>query len=137
MSQENLEIVRRVYEASARRDTATVLSLYDPGVEWDMTHHPYGEMDEGGGSRFGHEGLRAWFRDWYEVFEDFEHECDDLIDAGEHVVSVGTDHAQGRESGVQVHTQLAGVWTIRHGKVVRVVWFASVEDALEAVGLSE
>ena len=33
-------------------------------------------------------------------------------------------------------TQYA-VWTIRNGKVVRVVWFPTREEALEAAGLSE
>ena len=37
MSWENVEIVvRRVYDAAARRDTATVRTLYDPETEWDM-----------------------------------------------------------------------------------------------------
>jgi ketosteroid isomerase-like protein len=35
MSQENVELVRRVYDAAARRDAATVLALYDPEVELD------------------------------------------------------------------------------------------------------
>ena len=136
MSQENVEVVRRVYEATAHRDTEAVLSLYDPDVEWVMAHHPRGEMF-GGGSIRGHEGLRAWFRAWYEAFEDFEHKCEELIDAGEHVVSVGTDRGRGRESGVRVEQQLAAVWTVRHGKVVRVVWWPSREEALEAVGPRE
>ena len=49
MSRENVELVRRVYEAAARRDSETVYDLYDPDVEWDMTRHPYGEMFEGDG----------------------------------------------------------------------------------------
>jgi hypothetical protein len=32
---------------------------------------------------------------------------------------------------------LALVWTIRKGKVIRVVWFPTRADALEAAGLSE
>jgi len=31
----------------------------------------------------------------------------------------------------------AGVWTIRDGKVVQVVWFPGREEALGAAGLSE
>ena len=82
-------------------------------------------------SRVGHAGLRTWFHDWYEAFEDFEHECLDLIDADEHVVSVGIDRAHGRESGVRVDRRIVGVWTIREGKVARVVWFESIEEARE------
>lgn len=135
MSRENVEIVRRVYEAAARRDSTTVLSLYDPDVEWDMSHHPYGEMFEPGGSRLGHEGLRAWFHEWYEAFEGFEHECQELIDAGEQVVSVGIDRAHGRESGVAVERHIAGLWTIREGRIVRVAWFPTREEALQAAGV--
>jgi ketosteroid isomerase-like protein len=131
MSQENVEIVREVYEASARRDRDAVLSLYDPDVEWDVSQHPMGKVFEQG-TRRGHEGLVGWFRDWYEVFEDFEHSLDELIDLGELVVSVGTDRGRGRSSGVEVARTICGVWTVRDGKVVRVVWFPSREDALAA-----
>lgn len=85
----------------------------------------------------GHEGLRAWFRAWYEAFENFEHECQELIDAGDHVVSVGMDRGRGRESGVHVEQLVAAAWTVRDGKVVRVVWLPSREEALEAAGLGE
>src|SRR5512132_2193102 len=56
MSPENMEIVRRAYDAAARRDTATVRTLYDPEIEWDMrraalTAAPVGRafIAEGGG----------------------------------------------------------------------------------------
>jgi ketosteroid isomerase-like protein len=32
---------------------------------------------------------------------------------------------------------MGGVWTIRDGKVCRVVWYPTRAEALEAVGLSE
>ncbi len=136
MSRENVEVVRQIYEATARRDTGKVLSLYDADVEWVMAHHPRGEMF-GGGSIRGHEGLRAWFHAWYEAFDEFEHNCEQLIDAGEHVVSVGVDRGRGRESGIVVEQRLAAAWTVHDGKVVRVAWFPSREQALEAVGLRE
>ena len=37
MSQENVEIVRRVYDAAAQRDSDAVLALYDPEVEVETT----------------------------------------------------------------------------------------------------
>ena len=37
MSRVNVEIVRRVYDAIARGDTATVLAAYDPEIEWERT----------------------------------------------------------------------------------------------------
>jgi len=34
MSRENVEIVRRLYDAIDRGDTTAVLGLYDPEIEW-------------------------------------------------------------------------------------------------------
>lgn len=48
VSRENVEIVRRVYEAAGRRDAALVLSLYDREVELDSTRLEI--ADDSGGS---------------------------------------------------------------------------------------
>jgi ketosteroid isomerase-like protein len=137
MSRENVEIVRRVYEAVACRDAATVLGLYDPEVELDGSRLPESSLTGLGHPLRGHEGLRQVARAWNEAWEYAEDHCEELIDAGgEHVISVVTRRARGLASGVEVETRRGGVWTIRDGKVVRTVWFPSVEEALEAVGLS-
>jgi ketosteroid isomerase-like protein len=138
VSRENLEIVRKLFNAAARRDSATVLSLYDPHVEWDGSRHRWTEVMGEAGSRFrGHEGLRAWSRQYYETWEKIEDELEELIDAGNDVVSVVTTRARGRGSGVEVEWKHnAGVWTIRDGKIVRVTWFPTRAEALEAAGLS-
>jgi ketosteroid isomerase-like protein len=111
MSRDKVEIVRAVYDAVARRDTAAVLAFYDPEVEWDYSRGALAGL-MGPGVYHGHEGLRRWNREWYTAWE-------------------------GRASGAEVEmsTRQAGVWTIRGGKLVRVVWFPSVEEAREAVGL--
>ena len=61
MSRENVEVVRRVFEASARQDAEAVLALYDPHVEWDAsrTQPGLGEFADVG---HGHEGRRRFFR---------------------------------------------------------------------------
>jgi hypothetical protein len=48
MSRENVEIVRGVYDAVARRDTERVLDLYDPNVVWDMSRGAFGDLEGGG-----------------------------------------------------------------------------------------
>jgi ketosteroid isomerase-like protein len=59
-----------------------------------------------------------------------------LLLAGEHVVSVSTIRARGRASGLHVESsERFGVWTIRDGRVIRVVWFPTRAEALEAAGL--
>jgi ketosteroid isomerase-like protein len=134
MSRENVEIVRRVYHAAARHDAATVLALYGPEVEWDNSRLPEASL-EGRHVTRGHEGLRTLFREWYEAWESVEDDCEELIDAGKHVVSVVTRRGRGRVSGAETTARRGGVWTLREGKVVRVVWFPSREEALESVGV--
>jgi ketosteroid isomerase-like protein len=138
VSADNVEVVRRVYEAVARRDTAAVLALYDPDVEWDASRGtPLGELTGGSDVYRGHEGLRRWFREWYEAWESLEDRCDELIDAHDQVVSVSTIRAKGRASGLVVEFSARfAVWTIRHGRVARVVWFPSRQEALQAAGLN-
>jgi ketosteroid isomerase-like protein len=137
MSRENVEVVRRIYEAGARREGAAVLPLYDENVEWDSSGSPLGVL-EGGAVFRGHEGIREMFRQWYAGWEDVVHHMEELIDVGEHIVAVGTLRGRGRASGVDVAWKnYASTWTLRDGKVVRVAWFASREEALEAVGLRE
>jgi ketosteroid isomerase-like protein len=134
MSRENVEIVRRVYEAAADRDTATVLALYDPGVELDNTRLEGVGWD---GVYDGHDGLRRFFRQWHEAWEKIQYDFDELIEAGDHVVAVVSRRARGLGSGAEVEMHVALVWTLREGRVVRVVWFPTRKDALEAVGLEE
>jgi ketosteroid isomerase-like protein len=136
MSEENVEIVRRLYDASARRDAAAVLALYDPEVEIDVTHGAVGEV-AGRTVHHGHEGLRTFFRSWYEAWESVEADLQDVIDAGDDVISVEVTRARGRGSGVEVKLEQYGVWKIRDGRIVRSAWFTTRDEALKAAGLSE
>jgi ketosteroid isomerase-like protein len=131
MSRENMDLVRQVYDAARRRDSTAVLALYDSDVELDNTR-----LVVSGGVYHGHDGLRAIFHQWNEAWESIDYEVEELIDAGDdHVVSVVSRHGRGRSSGVEVAIRVALVWTIRDGKVTRVVWFPTREDALEAAGI--
>jgi ketosteroid isomerase-like protein len=136
MSQENMEVVRRVFDAAARGDTAAVFDLYDPYVVWDATRTERGAIT--GKVVQGREALLKWLREWYEPWETMEDILEELIDAGQQrVVSVMIQRGRGRASGIEVEDRLGAVWTLQDGKIIRAVWFPSREDALEAAGLSE
>jgi ketosteroid isomerase-like protein len=81
MSQENVEIVRRVWDAAERRDTEAVFALYDPAVVWDASRIP----ETLAGVYHGHEGVRRFFRDWLESFEAHDTRPEAFIDAGDNV----------------------------------------------------
>lgn len=128
-----MEVVRKVYEAAARRDSAAVLELYDERVELDGSRLAVVGYS---GIYRGHDGLRRFFRQWHEAWSGIDYDYDELIDAGgEQVISVVTRRGRGRASGAEAEWPLALLWTIRGGKVVRVVWLRSRDEALEAVDL--
>ena len=132
MSEENVEIVRRVYDAVARRDTEAVLDLYDPEIEWRPWHDLTGR-----GVYRGHEELKMFYREWREAWGDYDEKYEELIDAGDHVVVVATGRGHGQASGAEVAWTQYGTWTIRDGRIIRVAWFPTRGEALEAAGLSE
>lgn len=135
MSQETVDIVRRLYDAAARRDSEAILALYDPEVEWDVSRTHAAVME---GLYRGHDGLRAWAREWYDAWENLEYDVAELIDAGDEVISVVSVRGRGRTSRAEVEfARHAGLWTIREGKIVRVVWFPTRAAALEAADRSE
>ena len=135
MSRENVEVVRRIWEAADRRDTETVFSLYDPDVELDVSGFPV-VATEAEVYR-GHAGLQSLFHEWREVWANAESNLEELIDAGNRVISVYTYRGRGRVSGLTAEETFATVWTIQDKKAVRVQWFISRDEAFKAAGLSE
>jgi uncharacterized protein len=136
MSQENVEIVRRVYDAIDAGDTDAVLALYDPEIEWHFARSPFRNLVRHDVYR-GHNALRDFIRERYEdAWDSITDELEEIIDADKHVVSIIKTHGQGRASGAQTEMTHAGVWTIQGGRIVRVEWM-SREEALQAAGLSE
>ena len=87
MSEENVEVVKAVYEAANRRDADAVLALYDPGVELDPRGGPMGRLI-GPGIYRGHEGVRRFFRAYHEAWGQIDYEVEELIDGGERVFGV-------------------------------------------------
>ena len=61
MSQENVEVLKRAFDAINRRDAEALLSELDPEVEW----HPAILMAMGGKQTVyrGHDGVRESVRD--------------------------------------------------------------------------
>jgi ketosteroid isomerase-like protein len=74
MSQENVEIVRRVYDALDHPDAA-VRALWHPDVEFDVSRD-WGVV-VGGGRYRGVDGVRSWMLDLYSAWEKMDLNCED------------------------------------------------------------
>jgi ketosteroid isomerase-like protein len=137
MSRENVEVVRRAWDAFSRGDVPEAFEVFATDVEFDVSRDIWGPV-VGGGYYRGVEGIANWLRDLYEAWEKFEMGAAEVIDAGnDEVITVLFARGRGRASGIALEHRPAGVSTLRDGKVVRVVWFPTREEALEAVGLQE
>jgi ketosteroid isomerase-like protein len=133
MSEENAQVARQTFDAIGRRDIDELLTLYDDGIEFlPLT----GTRVESGGY-VGHEGVRAYFQEIGEIWEDMRPHADDIRTVGDDVVLLGGCAVRGRGSGAESDSPMAWVLTVRDGKVVRHRGYASRTEALEAVGLSE
>ena len=132
MSQDNVEVMERLFRAFNRRDMPAFLDLLDPDVEWV----PILGILEGRVYR-GHGDVQRWVEDLAVDWEAFEVHYEELRDLGDRVLVFGHWRARGRASGVE--SEQPGTWLceIKGGKVVRLQTFTDRAEALEAVGLAE
>ena len=108
-----------------------VLELYDPEILWDVSR-----AGLPGGTYVGHEGVRQFWRDWFETFDEVEFEVLAIEPAGkDKVITLSRQRGRGISSGTLVTMESAMVWTMRDGKVVRSELFQELDEAREAAGL--
>jgi uncharacterized protein len=131
MSQENVEIVRRMYEAYHSGDAESALAHFDPKVEVDVSSRVDGEVGR------GHEDLVRIISEWTDAFEDWREDIEEIRDAGDRVCVVLTQRGRGRETGIDIDTRYAVVYEVRGGKIIGTALYGEPAEALEAAGLSE
>lgn len=131
MSQRDIEVVLAAYEAFNRGDMDAAMVAFAPEIEWNgPAILPDAQVYH------GHEGVRQFWTNWRESFEDFRVEIEEFIDAGEQVVAMTRVTGRGRDSGIVVDTpSFAQIWTLSEGRAVRVVMLPNRREALESVGL--
>ena len=139
MSKENVEVVRRLFEAFQdgfqRGDPGAVFdsALLNEDAEWV----PY----RGWPGPQSYRGRDAWVEFWSTWTEDFEGwsvELERLIDAGDdRVVGLFHQTAAGSGSGVPVELHAGIVYELKDGQVIRMWNYLDPAEALEAAGLSE
>jgi ketosteroid isomerase-like protein len=157
MSQENVEIVRRFYEALERsfdaywrnpRSLAAALETDDldpefremlsyehPEVEW----RPFaGETYDAHDTHRGHLGiLRAW-DEWLPMAEDYRVTLEEATDLGaDRVLAVAVLALKGKGSRIQVETRSFTIYALRDGLIIGVNEYRDRAEALEAGSLSE
>src|SRR3954453_9371853 len=104
MSQQNVEIVLKLYEGIDRGDVETILTGWHPDGEYRgaMT-----DAVEGDGGVFrGHDGIRRWWQDTNDLWDDIETEVLEARDLGDQVFVAFVARGRGAASGVTLEQPL-------------------------------
>ena len=136
MSQESMEVVRRIFEAFDRGDIEGGIELADAAPEFEFV--PSGALIPDLASvQRGPEAFRRVVETFFAEFDDPRIELHELVDAGEQVFTSFTLRGRGKHSGVETRWDPLSVWTVRDGRLVRWLGFTDRDAALKAAGLSE
>jgi ketosteroid isomerase-like protein len=136
MSQENVDLVRKLFAEWEQGHFWAMTELYAPDVEWQWSRQArmlrseaatYRGLEELGGA------MRAWVSEWGL----FRLSPKEFIDAGDHVVVLSEVYAELKEGRGEVRDRQADVITVRDGKITRIETFDERSDAMAALGLAD
>jgi ketosteroid isomerase-like protein len=133
MSQQNVEALRRGFEALSSGDMERILAFVDPDFETVVPPEFSAEPD----IYRGYDGVRRYFASFQEAMDEIRFEAEQVFDAGDSVVVEVRLTARGRETGIPVEQRISQVWWIRDGKATRAQTYVSLSEAREAAGLTE
>ncbi len=129
---DNVEIVKRSYEAFARDDLDGVLGDMHPDIEW---HQAQG-LPHGGFYKGLDEVRRNIFdpldSEWW---DDFTATPDEFLDAGDEVVVIGRYRATAKQTGKPLDVPFVHIWTLAGEQAVRFRQFLDTAGWVAALGI--
>ena len=130
MSQENVEIMRRLHEAYPRADWESVAASFDPDV--------FVRTDPRWPEQFIF-GRQAWVDNLRGMWESVggDARIEGIVDLGDRVLVRFGFGMHGQQSGIEGEQSVSEIATVRGGRSIFVEYFLDHEQALKAVGLAE
>ena len=119
----NADIIREHYAASDRGDLDGMLAPFAPDVQWtEAAGFPYA------GTYIGPDAVATnVFQRIQEDWDDYTVAIDEVLDAGDAVVGIGTYSGTYRRTGRFFAARVAHVWRLADGKVVAFEQFTDTE----------
>jgi len=131
MSAENVKLVRDMYEAFGNGNVPGVLGSLDPHIQWyEAENFIYADKNPYVGPQAVLEGV---FMRIITDFDNFTVTPDEILDAGDKVVALGTYSGTHKKTGKAVRAQMAHVWSIESGKAVKFQQYTDTKQFAEAV----
>jgi ketosteroid isomerase-like protein len=134
MSEENVELVRRIYDEGLidRDPQLWLLELAAPDIEYV---NPPNAVEPG--VRRGLAEVVQAMQRFAEVWSESRHELHELFDCGDAVVAAVSWYTRSRGSEIELTQAEAHTWAFREGRIARFEWGKDLRQALEAAGLEE
>jgi ketosteroid isomerase-like protein len=140
MSQENVEIVRTLYELGGDPFNAApdqVDRVFHDHLDEQFEVRLPSDYPEGEPVFRGRAGVEEMFAMLADTWGKWRFEPDRFVDAGDRVVVFLRILAEGGTSGVPIERETTHVWTIRGGRGMSMHAYRNRSQVLEAVGLRE
>src|SRR3954451_22200972 len=131
MSRENVEIVRRVYDALNRDDWEEVFR--DLHSDYEATF----QRGLASGTHQGREALQRVVEDYNAAFDDMVLEPEKFLENGDQVLVLVTRRGRPKASTVEIAVRNGHLWTVRDGKILSMRSFPDPEEAVAALELTE
>jgi ketosteroid isomerase-like protein len=130
---DNVEIVRSIYQAFAKGDVSSVLGALDKKIEWyEAEHVTYWT----GGPFIGPQAvLQGVFARIMQDFDGFRVDVRRLVGCGDTVLAEARYRATVKATRKQLDVQVAHVWDLRGGKVVRWQQYTDTWQFAEVTGI--
>jgi len=126
------DVVTALEDDADQRIPRLFMELAEPDFEVSMVGPQYAPatLDFTGLDGF----VEAW-TDWTSAYESFRIEIDEMVDAGDIVVSLVRQIGILKGGDAEIETTGAAVWMIREGRLRRVEFHLDRATALRAAGL--
>jgi uncharacterized protein len=123
----NVAVVRRFYDNLTSPDV--LMQVLSPQVRWEIVPgFPYGG---------DYLGVEAVFRDFFgrvlSDFDDWRTAANELHDAGDRVVALGTYSGRAKATGKTFVARFTHVWTVEGGAMVRLQQCADTAQLSKAL----
>jgi uncharacterized protein len=134
MSQENMELIRGMYASFTRGDIHAALAQMDQHVDWRQADNfIYADRNPYLGPQAVLEGVLIRFAsEW----QDFTVTPEEWLDAGNHIVVLGSYCGTHKETNREVRAQFAHIWGVTHGRVVRFQQYTDTKQFADAVAVA-
>jgi ketosteroid isomerase-like protein len=132
MSRANVDKAEAFIAAYNRRDFDAAVECFDPEIDWVL---PALQRSD---SCRGPDEVKLFWQGLDETFEELRLDMQESVDAGDRVATRLRYFGRGKGSGAEIETEMYHqVITFRDERMVRIEYFTSWAEALDAAGQGE